>query len=44
MTNGATMAAFDVQPDGSLKNQREFAKLTAGGSDGSTIDAAGRVA
>jgi len=43
VTNGATMAAFDVQPDGSLKNQREFAKLTAGGGDGSTIDAAGRV-
>jgi gluconolactonase len=43
VTNGATMAAFDVQPDGSLTNQREFAKLTAGGGDGSTIDAAGRV-
>ena len=41
VTNGATMAAFDVQPDGSLTNQREFAKLTAGGGDGSTIDAAG---
>jgi len=26
-----------------LTNQREFAKLTAGGGDGSTIDAAGRV-
>jgi gluconolactonase len=43
VTNGATMAAFDVQADGSLANQREFAKLTAGGGDGSTIDAAGRV-
>ena len=43
VTNGAAMAAFDVQPDGSLTNQREFAKLTAGGGDGSTIDAAGRV-
>ena len=43
VTNGATMAAFDVQLDGSLKNQREFAKLTAGGGDGSTIDAAGRI-
>jgi len=43
VTNGATMAAFDVRPDGSLANQREFAKLTAGGGDGSTIDAAGRV-
>ena len=42
VTNGPTLAAFDVQPDGSLTNQREFAKLTAGG-DGSTIDAEGRV-
>jgi gluconolactonase len=44
VTNGTTLAAFDVQPDGSLTNQREFAKLEAGGGgDGSTIDAAGRV-
>ena len=43
VTNGITMAAFDVQLDGSLKNQREFAQLGAGGGDGSTIDAAGRV-
>jgi gluconolactonase len=43
VTNGNTMAAFDVRADGSLTNQREFAKLTAGGGDGSTIDAAGRV-
>ena len=43
-TNGATLAAFDVQADGSLTNQREFAKLEAGGGgDGSTIDAAGRI-
>jgi gluconolactonase len=42
VTNGPTLAAFDVQPDGSLTNQREFAKLTAGG-DGSTIDSQGRV-
>ena len=43
-TNGATLAAFDVQPDGSLTNQREFAKLEGGGGgDGSTIDAAGRI-
>jgi gluconolactonase len=44
VTNGATLAAFDVQPDGSLTNQREFAKLEGGGNgDGSTIDAAGRI-
>jgi gluconolactonase len=44
VTNGATLLAFDVQPDGSLKNQREFAKLEAGGGgDGSTIDSEGRI-
>ncbi len=44
VTNGATLAAFDVQTDGSLTNQREFAKLEAGGGgDGSTFDAAGRM-
>jgi gluconolactonase len=43
VTNGAALAAFDVQPDGSLANQREYAKFTAGGGDGSTIDAQGRV-
>jgi gluconolactonase len=44
VTNGPTLAAFDVQPDGALTNQREFAKLEGGGNgDGSTIDAAGRI-
>jgi len=43
VTNGPAMAAFDVQKDGSLTNQREFAKLTSGGGDGSTIDSRGRV-
>jgi gluconolactonase len=44
VTNGPTLAAFDVQADGALTNQREFAKLEGGGNgDGSTIDAAGRV-
>lgn len=44
VTNGATLVAFDVQPDGSLKNQRDFAKLEAGGGgDGSTIDSEGRI-
>ncbi|HXX44418.1 MAG TPA: SMP-30/gluconolactonase/LRE family protein [Candidatus Acidoferrales bacterium] len=44
VTNVGTVVVFDVQPDGSLTNQRDFAKLqekTAG--DGSTIDADGRV-
>ncbi|MGH9810552.1 MAG: SMP-30/gluconolactonase/LRE family protein, partial [Terriglobia bacterium] len=44
VTNGATLAAFDVQPDGSLSNQHEFAKLEAGGGgDGSTFDSTGRM-
>ena len=43
VTNGGTVAAFDVQADGALTNQREFGKLTAGGGDGSTIDGMGRV-
>ncbi len=44
VTNATTLVAFDVQKDGSLKNQREFAKLEGGGgADGSTIDAAGRI-
>jgi gluconolactonase len=43
------LVAFDVQPDGSLKNQRQFATLTPNAdgtpvnADGSTVDAAGRV-
>jgi len=41
VTNGASLAMFDVQKDGSLTNQREFAKLVGGG-DGSTFDSAGR--
>jgi gluconolactonase len=44
VTNGPTVAAFDVQADGSLTNQREFAKLRSGrGGDGSAIDAEGRL-
>jgi gluconolactonase len=44
VTNGATVAGFDVQKDGSLTNQREFAKLEGGGGgDGSTFDTAGRL-
>ena len=43
VTNGGTVAAFDVQADGSLTNQREFGKFTAGGGDGGTIDGQGRV-
>src|SRR2546425_10684787 len=44
VTNGPALAAFDVQADGALTNQREFARLEGGGNgDGSTIDAAGRI-
>ena len=44
ITNGATVVALDVQADGSVRNQRDFAKLEAGGSgDGMAIDAAGRL-
>jgi len=49
VTNGAfgapagTIAAFDVQPDGSLKNQREFVRLPMGSGDGLTIDSKGNL-
>jgi gluconolactonase len=47
VTNGGTIVAFDVQPDGSVRNQRDFAKLEAGvvggAGDGMTIDAVGRI-
>ena len=44
VTNGGTIVAFDVQRDGSLMKQRDFAKLEAGGNgDGSAIDSEGRL-
>ena len=44
ITNGPVVVAFDVQPDGSVRNQRDFAKLEAGGGgDGMAVDAAGRL-
>ena len=43
VTNGQSVAAFDVRPDGSLANQREFGKLPAGGGDGLAVDSEGRV-
>jgi gluconolactonase len=36
------LVVFDVQPDGSLTNQRVFAHLTGSG-DGSTVDSEGRI-
>ena len=43
-TNGPVVVAFDVQPDGSVKNLRDFAKLEAGGNgDGMAVDSTGRL-
>jgi gluconolactonase len=44
VTNGNVVIAFDVQPDGTTTNRRDFAALEAGGAgDGMTIDADGRL-
>lgn len=44
VTNVEMVVAFDVQPDGSVTNQRDFVKLQAGGAgDGMAIDAEGRL-
>jgi sugar lactone lactonase YvrE len=43
VTNGRTVAAFDVQSDGSLKNERQFVELPSGGGDGMTVDSQGRL-
>ncbi len=44
ITNGPVVVALDVQPDGSVKNQRDFAKLEAGGNgDGMAVDSTGRL-
>ena len=44
VTNGAVVVAFDVKPDGSLTNQREFGKLQGGtAGDGSAVDQQGRL-
>lgn len=43
VTNGPSLTVFDVQPDGSLTNQREFARWEGGGGDGTTIDTEGRL-
>lgn len=42
VTNGPVLVAFDVQADGSLANQRDFARL-GGGGDGSAVDEQGRI-
>jgi gluconolactonase len=43
VTNAGSVAAFDVQPDGSLKNQRQFVQLPTPGGDGLAIDSQGRL-
>ena len=43
VTNGAAIVVFDVQPDGSVTNQRDFARLQGGTGDGLAVDAAGRL-
>jgi len=44
VTNGPVVLAFDVEPDGSLVNQREFGRLRGGqGGDGSAVDSEGRL-
>ncbi len=44
VTNREVVVAFDVGPDGSVRNRRDFGTLDGdGGGDGMTIDAEGRV-
>ena len=43
LTNGRTIVALDVQPDGTTRNQRDFATLQGGNGDGMGIDAEGRL-
>lgn len=45
VTNGGSIAVFDIGPDGKASNQREFGKLEGQGAnaDGITIDAEGRL-
>jgi gluconolactonase len=44
VTNVTSVLAFDVQPDGTTRNRREFAQLAGDkGADGMAIDAAGRL-
>lgn len=44
VTNGPVVVTFDVKPDGSLTNQRNFGRLRGGQvGDGSAVDAEGRL-
>ena len=41
--SGAVIHAFDIQPDGSVTNQREFGKLMNGNGNSMAVDGAGRL-
>jgi gluconolactonase len=41
--NNASVLAFTIQADGTLTNQREFAKLPSGNGNSMAVDAAGRL-
>lgn len=43
VTNGGVIVAFDIQPDGTVNNRRDFAKLERGNGDGMAVDNAGRL-
>ena len=44
LTNARTIVSFDIQPDGTTKNRRDFAMLQgAAGGDGMCIDSEGRL-
>jgi gluconolactonase len=43
VTNGSVVVAFDVEVDGSLRNQRDFATLSTGGGDGMAVDSQGKL-
>jgi gluconolactonase len=44
VTNGTVILAFDILPDGTVTNRRDFGKLEGGGAgDGMAVDAAGRL-
>jgi gluconolactonase len=44
LTNGRTIVTFDIQPDGTTRNQRDFAMLQGpAGGDGMCIDSEGRL-
>jgi gluconolactonase len=42
-TDGKALLAFDVEPDGMCKNERQFAMLHGGEGDGLAMDADGRL-